>query len=133
MIHTLRAIPGLAPALVLAGLTACGGAQHPSPPPMGGDSPSEGATAAQPRDDAGRKLTSDECNELAGWIVQVCHTDTTRSAQVEGWCSDIVAKSADGAWQADDCAKHIRYVDFACMRSTESSRSLMVCDSTIAR
>jgi len=120
-------------ALVLAGLTGCGGAQRPTPPPLSGDTPSEGAAAAQRPDDAARKLTSDECNELAGWIVQVCHSDTTRSAQVEGWCSDVVAKSADGAWQADDCAKHIHYVDFACFRSTDSSRSMMVCDSTISR
>jgi hypothetical protein len=120
-------------ALVLAGLAGCGGAQRPAPPPLGGDTPSDGATAAQRPDEAARKLTADECNELASWIVQVCHSDTTRSAQVEGWCSDIVAKSADGAWQTDDCAKHIHYVDFACMRSTESSRSLMACDGTIAR
>ena len=129
----MKAVAVTVPALVLAGLLGCGGSQHPSPPPMGGDEPAEGATAAQRPDDAGRKLTKAECDELAGWIVQVCHSDTTRSSQVEGWCGDIVAKSADGAWQADDCAKHIHYVDFACFRSTESARSLMVCDSTVSR
>jgi hypothetical protein len=123
----------LVAALVVAGLVACGGAQHAEPPPLDRSTPSEGAAAAQRPDEAGRKLTKDECDELASWIDQVCHTDTSRSSQVEGWCSDVVAKSAEGAWQADDCAKHIRYVDFACFRSTESSRSLMDCDRTVNR
>jgi hypothetical protein len=123
----------LAAALGIAGLVGCGGAQHSDPPPLDRSGPSEGAAASQRPDEAGRKLTKDECDELASWIVQVCHTDTSRSSQVEGWCSDVVSKSADGAWQADDCAKHIRYVDFACFRSTESSRSLMDCDRTVNR
>jgi hypothetical protein len=126
-------VASLVPALALVGVIGCGGAQHGGPPPLDRDTPSEGATASQGRDDAGRKLTKDECDELASWIVQVCHTDHTRSSQVEGWCSDIVAKSAEGAWQADDCAKHIHYVDFACFRSTDSARSLMACDGTISR
>ncbi len=126
-------VGSLASAIVLAGLVGCGGAQHPEPPPLDRSAPSEGAAAAQRPDEAGRKLTKDECDELASWIDQVCHTDTSRSSQVEGWCSDVVSKSADGSWQADDCAKHIRYVDFACFRSTESSRSLMDCDRTVNR
>ena len=120
----------VATGLVLAGGIGCGGAQSS---PAVESHPSEGATSSQGRDEAGRKLTKDECDELAGWIVQVCHSDHTRSAQIEGWCSDVVAKSTDGAWQADDCATHIRYVDFTCFRSTESARSLMACDSTVNR
>ena len=121
----LHALP--LPALALVVLAGCAAKQDVGASPKAAPPPSEGATSTQAQDDANRKLTAAECDELASWIVQVCHTDTTRSSQIEGWCSDVVAKSGEGAWQADDCGKHIHYVDFACFRSTDSARSLMAC------
>jgi hypothetical protein len=123
--------------LFVAAATACGGSGASAPSKTAADSnqgeTSAGAAAAQGGDDSNRLLNSSECDELAGWIVQVCHEDTQRSATIEGWCSNMTAKANDGSFQSADCAKHIKVIDNMCFRTTHSSRGLMDCDRSVSR
>ena len=120
--------------LVVA-VAACA-ATDPSPKdPSSVASPSgSGATSRQPSDDAARPLTKAECESLGGWLVDACNNrPNSRSAQIDGWCSDMVRTINDGSWATGDCAQHIKYVDSVCFRSTTSVRNLMDCDSTVSR
>ena len=121
--------------LSLAAVTACGGsgASAPSKTPADQSDTPAGAAAAQGGENANRLLDKNECDELAAWIYQVCHDDTTRSAEVDGWCTEHVAKADDGSFQSNDCAKHIKVIDNMCFRTTHSSRGLMDCDRSVNR
>ncbi|HEY8042231.1 MAG TPA: hypothetical protein VIF15_20655 [Polyangiaceae bacterium] len=118
--------------LVVAGAAACGSSEPaPKTPPSPAQS---GATAPQGGDDAGRSLTKRECDSLAEWIVDVCQNRSNeRSARVDGWCGEMIRGAGDGAWAADDCVKHFKYMDAACMRSSTVVHDLMACDSTVDR
>jgi hypothetical protein len=120
---------------VLIGATACGANAPPSAnSPSSSDSSSEssGATAKQGHDEVTRKLTHDECLSLGESITQACHGTNTRSAQFEGWCSDVITGIDTGTWVAD-CEKHVRYMDAVCITSNASIRSMMDCDSAVQR
>jgi hypothetical protein len=122
--------------LLLAGAAACGGS---TPPPAAspsstseGSSEPSGATAAQGADNPTRKLTHDECLQLGQSITDSCHGTNTRSAELEGWCSDVIAGIGSGTWVAE-CEKHVRYMDAVCITSNSSIRSMMDCDSAVQR
>jgi hypothetical protein len=109
---------------------ACG-----SSPPSKAKGPVDGpgATAGQPADSkATRPLTHEECEQLGQSITETCHGTNTRIATIEGWCSDVITGVSVGTWVAD-CEKHIKYVDAVCFASTDSVRSMMDCDSAVAR
>jgi hypothetical protein len=123
--------------LVLAGAAACGGnappsAASPSSGSSSSSSDSSGSTAQQGQDNPTRKLTHDECLSLGESITQSCHGTNTRSAELEGWCGDVIAGIGSGTWVAD-CEKHIRYMDAVCITSNASIRSMMDCDSAVQR
>jgi hypothetical protein len=122
--------------LLLAGAAACGGntpppAASPSSTSAGSSEPS-GATAQQGADNPARKLTHDECLSLGQSVTDSCHGTNTRSAELEGWCSDVIAGIGAGTWVAD-CEKHVRYMDAVCITSNSSIRSMMDCDAAVQR
>ena len=88
-----------------------------------------GATNLQATDDPNRALSSGECEELGGWITQVCHDNNSRQARIEGWCSDMVARAATESW-ASACGK-LKYMDFMCFRSSDNPSAMMTCDRTV--
>jgi hypothetical protein len=122
-------------AIVVATCAACGGS---APPPAAHASNAHapvaaaGATMAQPADDPKRPLTADECETLGQWISEGCHGGGSRSAVVDGWCSDVVARAANGMWVAD-CTAHIHRLDTVCFLGSSSPSNMMSCDATIAR
>jgi hypothetical protein len=115
------------------GATACGSSHSTpaSPSNADGDSNGEpGAANAQPRDKPERLLTHDECVQLGGLVSDACRDVHARSAQVEGWCGDVVSKYESGAW-VEDCAKHIHLIDSMCFRTANNARGMMSCDQTV--
>lgn len=124
-------------ALLLAvGATACAASQPAATTPASAKhSPATqsdvGATNLQGQEDPKRALTSSECEELGGWITQVCHETTTRQARVEGWCSDMVARAATDGWKSE-CGK-LSYMDFMCFRTVDTPQSMMTCDRSSER
>jgi|ERR1700722_1414713 hypothetical protein len=86
-----------------------------------------GATNRQASEQANRAMTKDECNELGEYIAGVCHDTNSRQARIEGWCSDMTARATSGTF-ADDCVKHLTYMDSVCYRSTDNAPSMMMCD-----
>lgn len=115
--------------LLLAGAAACGASTTPAA------KNAEGATSQQAthqQDEATRPLTDDECKALGQSITDACHGTNTRSAQFEGWCTDVIHGIDTGSWLAD-CAKHIKYMDAVCITSNTSIRSMMDCDSAVSR
>jgi hypothetical protein len=112
--------------LLLAG-AAC--ASNPAGPAK---NESEGTTSQQGKDEATRALTQDECKALGQSILDACHGTNTRSAQFEGWCSDVIHGVDTGTWIAD-CEKHMKYMDAVCITSNTSIRAMMDCDSAVSR
>jgi hypothetical protein len=115
------------------GATACGSSQSTpaSPSNADGDSNGEpGAANSQPADNPARLLTPDECVQLGGLVSDTCRDVHARSAQVEAWCSDVVAKYESGAW-VEDCAKHIHLIDSMCFRTANNASGMMSCDRTV--
>src|SRR5689334_13817037 len=82
----------------------CGGAKQAAAPPE-----STAATSAQRPDDPNRGLSKPECDSLAGTIVDACNgRGNDRSAELDGWCSDMLRRNAEGGtWVEDDCLKHV--------------------------
>ncbi|HTQ42136.1 MAG TPA: hypothetical protein VMI75_05205 [Polyangiaceae bacterium] len=124
-------------ALILAiaigmGATACGSSHSTpaSPSNADGDSTEPGAANSQPGDNPARLLTHDECVQLGGLVSDACRDIHARSAQVEGWCNDVVASNESGAW-VEDCAKHIHLIDSMCFRTANNARGMMTCDRTV--
>ena len=123
--------------VLLGAVAACAGAE---PPPA--ETPSSatasqhvsGAASRQAADDPARPLAKSECDSLGQWIAEACISQPhTRMAQIDSWCGDIVRTVGDGTWATGDCAKHIRYMDAVCFRSTTQLRSLMDCDRNVDR
>ncbi len=125
---------GFAAALALLGLLgACAGSE-PAPQTPADEGHASGAASRQKTDNPDRALTATECESLGQWIAQVCaEHPNTRSSQIDGWCSEMVRTVGDGTWVAGECAKHVRYFDAVCFRSTDQIRALMDCDSNVAR
>jgi hypothetical protein len=93
-----------------------------------------GATSRQAADDGARSLSKGECESLGEWLADACaNRPNSRSAQVDGWCSDMIRTVHDGSWVTDDCTKHIKVVDSVCFRSTTIIRALMDCDNSVSR
>jgi hypothetical protein len=118
--------------VVLMSAAACG-----SSPPPAAKSPApttpEGATAGQPPDSrANRPLSHEECEQLGQSITDTCHSNNTRIATIEGWCSEVISGVSAGSW-VGDCEKHIKYVDAVCFASTDNVRAMMDCDSAVSR
>jgi hypothetical protein len=109
-------------------LAACGSKE---PPPAVPPHPA----APAPTEAPARPLTNGECEALAQWILDACHDRAGhRSAQIDGWCSDIERRTIPGdrSWIAE-CVKNVKYMDNACFRSTTSISNLMDCDSSVSR
>jgi hypothetical protein len=122
---------GIALLLAVVGATACGASQHAATTPSGSSNEeSPGATNAQGSDNPNRQLTKDECDELGAWISQVCHSNHSRQARIESWCSDVVSRTAAGSW-TDECTKSHKYMDFMCFRSSDNPSAMMTCDRTV--
>ncbi len=120
---------------LLVALAACA-ASEPAPKDPSSQAPASGAgaTSRQAGDEGARPLTRAECESLGEWLEDACKSrPNSRSAQIDGWCSDIVANVDDGSWVAGDCAQHIKYVDSVCFRSTTQVGSLMDCDRSVSR
>lgn len=121
--------------VVLAGVVGCGASTTaPASSPSSDSSKPEvsGATSRQGGDeDRTRKLTHEECLSLGESIRESC-SNNTRSAQIEGWCSDVVTGLSTGSW-VTDCEKHVRYMDAVCMTQNTSIRSIMDCDAAVER
>ncbi len=120
--------------LLVVGATACATAKPAAAPSAqeSGNPRDVGATSAQASDDPKRPLKESECEELGAWIAQVCHDHTSRQATIDGWCSDIVAKTSTGSW-AGECSKTLTYMDAVCFRSVDTPQALMTCDRTVER
>jgi hypothetical protein len=114
--------------LLLAGAAACGASSAPPAKTAAHD----GIAAEQPKDEATRALSEDECRGLGQSIIEACHGTNTRSAQFEGWCGDVVHGVDSGTW-TEDCVKHMKYMDAVCITSNTSIRSMMDCDSAVQR
>ena len=116
------------------GATACGSSNPTPATPSNADGESSsnepGAANSQPGDNPARLLTHDECVQLGGMVSDTCRDVHARSAQVEGWCGDVVSRYDSGAW-VDDCAKHIHLIDSMCFRTANNARGMMSCDRTV--
>jgi hypothetical protein len=118
--------------VLLLGAAACASTTNNSTAVSPTKAPdSEGAASQQGKDEATRALSEDECKSLGQSIIEVCHGQNTRSAQFEGWCSDVVHGNDTGTWVAD-CAKHMKYMDAVCITSNTSIRSMMDCDAAVS-
>jgi hypothetical protein len=114
--------------VVLTGGTACGSSEPRAKAPS-----ESGAAAAQPADTkTARPLTHEECEQLGQTITETCRNNNTRSAVMEGWCSDVSTGVGTGSW-VSDCEKHIRYVDAVCFANNDSVKGMMDCDSAVSR
>jgi hypothetical protein len=119
---------------ILATVAACAASEPSAKDPSSVESHAGGATSRQAADDGARSLTQGECESLGGWLADACaNRPNSRSAQVDGWCSDIIRTVHDGSWMTDDCTKHIKVVDSVCFRSTTIIRALMDCDNSVSR
>jgi hypothetical protein len=120
--------------LVVA-LAACAATEtSPKDPSSESDSSGKGATSRQGSDDAARPLTNAECTSLGEWLVQSCHDrPNSRSAQIDGWCSDTVRSVGESSWVTDECMQHVKYMDYVCLRSATNVRALIDCDSSVSR
>jgi hypothetical protein len=122
--------------LHVLGLLAAAGSCAGSTPPPAAATPGEGTpsgSAERAADSkATRPLTRDECQQLGQSITDTCHGTNTRSATIEGWCSDVIAGVSVGTW-VSDCEKHITYVDAVCFAGTDSAKSMMDCDAAVSR
>ena len=118
--------------LVLVGATACGASQPAATTPSQSSSTEQasGATNAQASDNPNRALTKDECDELGAWISEVCHSNHSRQARIESWCSDVVSRTSAGSWTGE-CLKSHKYMDFMCFRSSDNPSAMMTCDRTV--
>jgi hypothetical protein len=121
------------PILALVCGAACA-ASEPSAKDPSSVEKSSGATSRQPADEGARQLTKSECDSLGEWLADACtNRPNSRSAQIDGWCGDMIHNVHDGSWAADDCAKHIKVVDSMCFRSTTIVQALMDCDNSVSR
>jgi hypothetical protein len=113
-------------AIVFAGV-ACA---SQSPPPAASPTEQQGQNDVRPH-----SLTTADCTSLVQWIAEACHdrANMDRSSQAEGWCSDMTRVAAEGGSWIDDCAKHVKEIDAACIRSTTKVRSMMDCDANVDR
>jgi len=117
---------------LLLGAAACASTTNGSTATSAKTPDSEGAASQQGKDEATRALTEEECKSLGQSIIDACHGQNTRSAQFEGWCSDVVHGNDTGTWVAD-CQKHMKYMDAVCITSNTSIRSMMDCDAAVSR
>jgi hypothetical protein len=114
----------------LVGAAACGGAAAQAPEPS--ISGRSGVTSAQ--GGAGRALDQADCQSLAQWLADACQNrPNSRSARVDGWCSDIQQGVESGSWVTGECMKHVKYIDSVCFRSTTSVLNMMDCDDSVQR
>jgi len=110
--------------------TACGGKDQPAESPSNDTSSSTASS-----NDGSRRLSKSECEALASSIVDACNNrGNDRSAEADGWCSDMVAKnSGDGTWVSGDCVPHFRYMDRFCFEGAKNAHAMMTCDKTVDR
>jgi len=119
--------------VLLVGATACGASRPAAATPSQSSSgDAVGVTNAQGPDNPNRALTKDECDDLGAWMSQVCHSNYSRQSRIDGWCSDVVTRTASGSW-ADDCVKSVQYMDSVCLRSSDNPSAMMTCDRTTDR
>jgi hypothetical protein len=99
--------------------------------------PAESPTNEQPpsANDPNRRLTKTECVDLGHSVVQACHDrGNDRSAEVDGWCSDMVQRNTDSdAWVTQECVPHFRYMDSYCFGSANNAHGMLDCDKTVDR
>jgi hypothetical protein len=109
-------------ALVATGAFACA---HTDPTPPA--SPPKSSSASN---DPNRALTESECQSLGQELADKCRDrPSSRSARIEGWCSELLRGMDNGSWVAHDCVEHIRYMDSECMRSATNVPNMMDCES----
>ncbi len=116
-------------AFVLAPL-ACGPSTDAPPPKYSGTTPSASST---PSDESDKPLTRSECESLGQWMLEACDKQgNTHSSQIEGWCSNVTHHvTGDGTWLDEECLPHIRRMDAACMKSSDSVKNMMDCESSV--
>jgi hypothetical protein len=109
--------------------TACGSKEAA---PAESPANTQGPTSAN---DPNRRLARSECESLGQSIVEACNgRGNDRSAEVDGWCNDMVRHNSEGGtWVADDCVPHFRYMDSFCFGSANNAHGMMDCDKTIDR
>lgn len=116
------------------GATACGSSQTTPATPSNADGDSteapSGAANKQAGDNPARLMTHDECASLGQLVSDACRDVHARSAQVEGWCGDVVASYDSGAW-VEDCTKHMHLIDSMCFRTANNAHGMMDCDRTV--
>jgi hypothetical protein len=117
--------------LALAPL-ACAPTPSAPPPKYSGTTP--GAASAAP-DETDRPLSQEECESLGQWMLAACDKQgNTHSSQIEGWCSNVTHHvTGDGTWVADECLPHVRRMDAECIKSTDSVKNMMDCETNVAR
>ena len=120
---------------LLAFVAACAASEPSAKDPSSVESSGgSGATSRQAADEGARQLTKSECESLGEWLADACQNrPNSRSAQIDGWCSDMIHNVHDGSWVTDDCSKHIKVVDSMCFRSTTIVPALMDCDNSVSR
>jgi hypothetical protein len=121
------------PLVVLVALAplACGASNSAAPPKYSGTTP---GTASAAPDDSDHPLTQGECESLGQWMLEACEKQgNTHSSQIEGWCSNVTHHvTGDGTWVADECLPHIRRMDAECIKSTDSVKNMMDCETNVA-
>jgi hypothetical protein len=119
--------------LVVVSPLACTPHDSAPPPKYSGAQPTAAASAAA--DESDRPLTQSECESLGQWMLAACNNQgNTHSSQLEGWCSNVTHHvTGDGTWVNDECLAHIRRMDAECIKSTDSVRNMMDCETNVQR
>jgi hypothetical protein len=118
--------------LIAAGALAAGcGSKAPEP----AESPASAPAPPSGANDANRRLSQAECASLGQSIVDACAgRGNDRSAELDGWCNDMVRKNSEGGtWVADDCLPHFRAMDSFCFGSANNAHGMKDCDQTVDR
>jgi hypothetical protein len=85
-------------------------------------------------EDGNRPLNKRECDSLAQVIVDGCNNrGNDRFTGVDGWCSDMLRRTADGSWIGTDCRNHVKYLDSVCFRGANNVHAMMDCDRNVDR
>jgi len=118
--------------LIVLAPFACTPSDSAPPPKYSGTEPAAASAAPTETD---RPLSQSECESLGQWMLAACEKQgNTHSSQLEGWCSNVTHHvTGDGTWVNDECLPHIRRMDAECIKSTDSVKNMMDCETNVAR
>jgi hypothetical protein len=110
---------------------ACGGENASQAPAA---APTSEPAAPSDANRSTRPATESECQSILQGMAATCERISgTHSAQIDAWCTEVRARTSDGAWITDECLKHVRYVDYRCFMSDPGIGNQMDCETAVEK